>query len=114
MSLAVRQVSVERGYDPRDFAMVAFGGAGPLHAVEVARALHIPTVIIPNFPGQFSAAGMLMADLRHDYVRTYYKPLDRADFSELDSHRRGAGVRGEEAVAGGESGRIARRVPSFR
>jgi N-methylhydantoinase A len=83
MSLAVRQVSVERGYDPRDFAMLAFGGAGPLHAVEVARALHIPTIIVPMFPGQFSAAGMLMADLRHDYVRTYYKPLERADFREL-------------------------------
>ena len=83
MSLAVRQVSVERGYDPRDFAMVAFGGAGPLHAMEVARILHIPTVIVPTFPGQFSAAGMLMADLRHDYVRTYYRALDRADFDEL-------------------------------
>ena len=85
MSLAVRQVSVERGYDPRDFAMLAFGGAGPLHAVEVARALHIPAIIVPTFPGQFSAAGMLMADLRHDYVRTYYKPLERADFRELTS-----------------------------
>ena len=83
MALAVRQVSVERGYDPRDFAMVAFGGAGPLHAVEVARTLHVPTIIVPNFPGQFSAAGMLIADLRHDYVRTYYKALDRADFGEL-------------------------------
>ena len=83
MALAVRQVSVERGYDPRDFAMVAFGGAGPLHAVEVARTLHVPTIIVPSFPGQFSAAGMLIADLRHDYVRTYYKGLDRADFDEL-------------------------------
>jgi N-methylhydantoinase A len=83
MSLAVRQVSVERGYDPRDFAMLAFGGAGPLHAVEVARALHIPTIVVPLFPGQFSAAGMLMADVRHDYVRTYYKALERADFGEL-------------------------------
>jgi N-methylhydantoinase A len=83
MSLAVRQVSVERGYDPRDFAMLAFGGAGPLHAVEVARALHVPTIIVPTFPGQFSAAGMLMADVRHDYVRTYYKPLERSDFREL-------------------------------
>jgi N-methylhydantoinase A len=83
MSLAVRQVSVERGYDPRDFAMLAFGGAGPLHAAEVARALHIPTVIVPLFPGQFSAAGMLLADLRHDYVRTYCGALDLADFGEL-------------------------------
>jgi N-methylhydantoinase A len=83
MSLAVRQVSVERGYDPRDFAMVAFGGAGPLHAVKVARSLHIPAIVIPNFPGQFSASGMLIADLRHDFVRTWYRPLDRVDFGEL-------------------------------
>jgi N-methylhydantoinase A len=83
MSLAVRQVSVDRGYDPRDFVMLAFGGAGPLHACDVARALHIPTIIVPAFPGQFSAAGMLIADLRHDYVRTYFEPLDGADFSEL-------------------------------
>src|SRR5262249_29435356 len=83
MSLAVRQVSVERGYDPRDFAMLAFGGAGPLHAVEVGRALHIPTIIVPMFPGQFSAVGLLIADLRHDFVRTYYKSLARADFREL-------------------------------
>ena len=83
MSLAVRQVSIERGDDPRDFAMVAFGGAGPLHACEVARSLHIPLVVIPNFPGQFSASGMLMAEPRHDFVRTYYRPLDQTDFSGL-------------------------------
>jgi N-methylhydantoinase A len=83
MSLAVRQVSVERGYDPRDFVMVAFGGAGPLHAVEVARSLHIPLLLIPNFPGQFSAGGMLLAEPRHDFVRTYYRTLEQTDFKEL-------------------------------
>ena len=83
MSLAVRGVSVERGYDPRDFALVAMGGAGPLHAVEIARDLKIPTVIVPNLPAHFSALGMLMADVRHDYVRTYYRRLSEADFSEL-------------------------------
>ncbi len=83
MSLAVRQVSVERGYDPRDFVMVGFGGAGPLHAAEVARSLHIPLLVIPNFPGQFSASGMLMAESRHDFVRTCYRPLDLTDFTEL-------------------------------
>jgi N-methylhydantoinase A len=83
MSLAVRQVSVERGYDPRDFVMVAFGGAGPLHAAEVARSLHIPLLLIPNFPGQFSAGGMLLAEPRHDFVRTYYRSLDQTDFKEL-------------------------------
>src|SRR5438128_8576740 len=83
MSLAVRQISVERGYDPRDFVMVGFGGAGPLHAAEVARPLHIPLLVIPNFPGQFSASGMLLAEPRHDFVRTYYRPLDPTDFSDL-------------------------------
>src|SRR5205807_9492348 len=68
MSLAVRGVSVERGYDPRDFALVAFGGAGPIHAAEIARELHIPKLVVPRFPGHFSALGMLMADLRPDYV----------------------------------------------
>jgi len=84
MSLAVRAVSVERGYDPRDFAMIAFGGAGGLHAVEVARELHIPRVIIPNYPGQFSALGMLMADIQHDYVQTYYRSLAETDFGAVE------------------------------
>lgn len=83
MSLAVREVSVERGYDPRDFVMVAFGGAGPLHAVEVARELHIPAIVVPSVPGQFSAAGMLMADVKHDYVQTVYQELESADLSQL-------------------------------
>ncbi len=83
MSLAVRGISVERGYDPRDFVMVAIGGAGGLHAVEVARELHIPKVIVPNYPGQFSALGMLMADIKHDYVQTYYKALKLADFGAV-------------------------------
>ena len=94
MSLAVRQVSVERGYDPRDFAMLAFGGAGPApRRGGRARAPHSRRSSCPMFPGQFSAAGMLMADLRHDYVRTYYKPLERADFREL------AAIAGELAAS---------------
>ena len=76
MSLAVRGVSVERGFDPRDFAMVAMGGAGPIHALAIARELHIPTVIIPVLPAHFSALGMLLCDLRHDYVRTHLGLLD--------------------------------------
>ncbi len=83
MSLAVRGVSVERGFDPRDFALVAFGGAGPLHAAAIARELHIPTVIVPRLPAHFSALGMLLADLRHDYVRTYYRPLAETDFAAV-------------------------------
>jgi N-methylhydantoinase A len=81
MSLAVREVSVEKGYDPRDFVLVASGGAGPPHAVAIARELFIPTVIVPRFPAHFSALGMLMADERHDLVRTYLAELGAADFA---------------------------------
>jgi N-methylhydantoinase A len=83
MSLAVREVSVAKGFDPRDFAMVASGGAGPLHVIAIARELHIPTVIVPLFPAHFSALGMLMADERHDYIRTHYADLAGVDFREL-------------------------------
>jgi N-methylhydantoinase A len=99
MFLAVRGISVERGYDPRDFAMVAFGGAGPLHAVEVARELHIPMVIVPNYPAQFSALGMLMTDIQHDYVRTYYRALEQADFRQVQSICRELTERGRQTLA---------------
>ena len=78
MSLAVREVSVAKGYDPRDFALVASGGAGPLHVCAIARELYIPTVIVPLFPSHFSALGMLLADERHDFTRTVYcRPRQR-------------------------------------
>jgi len=83
MSLAVREVSVEKGYDPRDFTLIASGGAGPLHIMAIARELHIPRVIIPLFPSHFSALGMLLADERHDFVRTYYGDLAGIDFADL-------------------------------
>jgi len=83
MSLAVREVSVEKGYDPRDFALVASGGAGPLHVLAIARELHIPKVIVPQFPSHFSALGMLLADERHDFARTFYSDLANADFARL-------------------------------
>src|SRR3954467_6155341 len=83
MSLAVREVSVEKGYDPRDFALVASGGAGPLHVIAIARELHIPSVIVPLFPSHFSALGMLLADERHDFIRTFYSDLAAVDFAVL-------------------------------
>jgi N-methylhydantoinase A len=83
MSLAVREVSVEKGYDPRDFALVASGGAGPLHVMAIARELHVPTVIVPLFPSHFSALGMLLADERHDFIRTHYGDLASLDFAAL-------------------------------
>ena len=83
MSLAVREVSVEKGFDPRDFAIVASGGAGPLHVLAIARELHIPKVVVPLFPSHFSALGMLLADERHDFIRTHYADLAVVDFVDL-------------------------------
>ena len=71
MAGAIRLVSLSRGHDPRDFALFAFGGAGPLHASALARELSIPTVLVPARPGITNALGCVVADLRHDYVRTY-------------------------------------------
>ena len=84
MSNVVKRVTTERGLDASDFAMVAYGGAGPLHAALVARELQIRKVIIPNAPGHFSAFGMLVADLRRDFVRTLFSPLASAPFDLLD------------------------------
>src|SRR5258705_4804341 len=83
MSLAVREVSVAKGYDPRDFALVASGGAGPLHVVAIARELFIPKVVVPLYPSHFSALGMLLADERHDFIRTFYSDLAAVDFATL-------------------------------
>jgi N-methylhydantoinase A len=85
MSLAVREVSVEKGYDPRDFVLVASGGAGPLHVCAIARELHIPKVIVPLFPSHFSALGMLLADERHDFIRTVYSDIANLDFKALNA-----------------------------
>jgi N-methylhydantoinase A len=70
MALAVRAVSVRKGVDPRDTAMIAFGGAGPVHAAALCKEIYIPTLVIPKLPGNFSALGMLLAPWRHDLVRT--------------------------------------------
>jgi len=70
MEKAIRVISVERGYDPRDFTLVAFGGGGPLHACALAHALRIPRVLIPALPGALSAVGILLADAVRDYSRT--------------------------------------------
>ena len=83
MAQAVRLVTVERGYDPRDFIYLAFGGAGPVHAVELARELQMPTVVLPPMPGLFSAFGMLVADMLHDLQASIIKTLDELSPQEL-------------------------------
>jgi len=79
MAGAIRLVSLQRGYDPRDFILFAFGGAGPLHAVALARELAIPRVLVPARPGITSALGCLVADVRHDFVRTINQDVGRLD-----------------------------------
>ncbi len=82
MAGALRMVSLARGHDPRDFALFPFGGAGPLHAAALARELSIPKILIPAKPGLTNALGCLVADVRHDYVRTVNKPLAALDMAE--------------------------------
>ncbi len=83
MAGAVRTVSVERGLDPRDFALMPMGGAGPMHAVEVAEELGISHVFIPSDPGNACATGLLTTDLKHDYVRTYVSEMADADIDRI-------------------------------
>ncbi|MBV9585576.1 MAG: hydantoinase/oxoprolinase family protein, partial [Alphaproteobacteria bacterium] len=81
---AIRLVSVEKGHDPRDVALFAFGGAGPLHAIEIARELGIPTVLVPRFPGITSGLGCVLAPVRHDFVESIVQPLADAVTVEID------------------------------
>jgi N-methylhydantoinase A len=81
MAGAIRMVSLGRGHDPRDFALFAFGGAGPLHATALARELAIPKVLVPARPGVTNALGCVVADLRHDYVRSVNLPLAELDMT---------------------------------
>ena len=100
MSYAVKGVTTERGLDVGDFALVAYGGAGPLHAADVARELGIRRVIVPDAPGVFSASGMLFADLRHDFVRTWFVRLEQAPFDELERIYGEMEAQGRRAMAG--------------
>ena len=103
MEKAIRVISIERGHDPRDFTLVAFGGGGPLHACALARALRIPRVMIPAMPGALSAVGILLADAVRDYSRTVMMPgsaVDRVEkiFAELE--RRGTEDFAAEGLTG--------------
>ncbi|WP_029080247.1 hydantoinase/oxoprolinase family protein [Bradyrhizobium sp. th.b2] len=85
MSDAVRLISISRGYDPRDFALVAFGGAGALHGVDVARELAIPVVIVPPNPGVTSALGCLLVDMQHDFSQSCMVGADEADAADIEA-----------------------------
>ena len=85
MIKGIRVVSVAKGYDPREFCLVTFGGAGPVHAAELAAELDIPRVLVPIAPGVTSALGLLMADLRNDLVRTVLRSSDSVDPADLSA-----------------------------
>jgi N-methylhydantoinase A len=79
----LRLVSIQRGYDPRDFVLVAFGGGGPVHANRLAAELQMPRTLIPPSPGVFSAMGLLVTDLKHDFAVTRMRRTDSVDLDEL-------------------------------
>ncbi|HLJ72810.1 MAG TPA: hydantoinase/oxoprolinase family protein, partial [Roseiarcus sp.] len=85
MANAIRSRTVQKGVDPREFALVAFGGAGPLHGAEVARMLGIPEVIVPPYPGITSAMGLLTTDLKYDTIRTQFQVSGKIDLDRLNA-----------------------------
>ncbi|HUS20095.1 MAG TPA: hydantoinase/oxoprolinase family protein, partial [Terriglobales bacterium] len=110
MEKAIRVVSVEKGYDPREFSLVAFGGAGALHACELASALEIPTVVIPHMPGALSAVGILLSDVVKDYARTILLRVPgKSKWPKAELQRWSTGLRqraAKEFAAEGWKGKI--------
>ena len=98
MSKILRIVSVERGYDPRDFALVAFGGAGPMHACALAEELEINNILVPPNPGMFSALGLLTADLFHDFSRPVLSGVDSIDPDNIEQLFSGMEKEGKEVL----------------
>ena len=96
---AMRIVSTQRGYDPRDYAMIAYGGAGPVSAVELARELGVGTVLVPRFPGAFCAFGGLCADIRFDFVRSYLRRMEELDLATLTTLSGELVVEGQAAMS---------------
>jgi len=111
---ALRLVSVQRGFDPREFVLVAFGGAGPVHANALARELSIPKILIPMGPGVTTALGLLVSDIRHDYTKAHLRPMSALDFNHInrsyqEMERQGGDVLRSEGVEA-ESVKFTRHV----
>jgi len=98
MANSVRGVTLQRGLDPRDFTLFAYGGGGPLHAAAVAKELQISRIVIPQSPGHFSAVGMLMADVRREFVQTLFRRLSEITAAELEAEFEKLEARGREAL----------------
>ncbi|TML88513.1 MAG: hydantoinase/oxoprolinase family protein [Actinobacteria bacterium] len=99
MAQAIRTLTVEKGIEPREFALVAFGGAGPMHAAFLAQELDVPEVIVPRFPGAFSAWGMLETAIRKDFARSYFTPLADLHHEDLAAVLAGQEREAVEALA---------------
>jgi N-methylhydantoinase A len=99
MAQGVREITIKRGYDPREFPMVVAGGAGPLHACKICEELEIPLFIVPRESSIFCAAGMLMSDLQHDFVRSYVTRLDAIDLQALTEAVEGMVAEGKGLLA---------------
>ncbi|WP_046866711.1 hydantoinase/oxoprolinase family protein [Microvirga massiliensis] len=99
MSYAVKGVSTERGLDAAAFALIAYGGAGPLHASAIAREIGMSSLIVPRAPGHFCAFGMLHSDLRYDFVRTWFRQLDDVLFEEIEHVFDGLVAQGKAALS---------------
>jgi N-methylhydantoinase A len=95
---AVRLVSVQRGFDPREFVLVAFGGAGPAHANRLAAETEMPRVLVPMSPGIFSALGLLVTDLKHEYSATLIRRTEGLDAAEVEQAFAGLEAHGREAL----------------
>ncbi|MER7502673.1 hydantoinase/oxoprolinase family protein [Nonomuraea pusilla] len=100
MAQAIRTLTVEHGVEPREFALVAFGGAGAMHAVFIARELGVSEVVVPRFPGAFSAWGMLEADVRRDLTLPYFRPQDHLDAADLSARLAALEREALDALAG--------------
>ncbi len=83
MVSAIKEISIAKGHDPRDFVLLAYGGAGPMHAALIAEEVEVPRVLVPTAPGNFSAFGSLISDLRHDHVRTRLVNTRRGNFADV-------------------------------
>jgi len=99
MADAMRTITVSQGVDPREFTLVAFGGAGPMAAAFLADELDIGEVLIPRFPGTFSAWGMLQTDLRHDFTRSFFRPVDSVEKTEIEQSYTTLESEGRESVS---------------
>src|SRR5439155_13032721 len=112
MVSAIKEISIAKGHDPRDFALLAYGGAGPMHAAFIAEELEIPRVVVPWASGNFSAFGSLISDLRRDFVQTRLLPTRHASFAEVA--RAFAALEGEAGAALAGEGTAPDRIAFLR